>query len=140
MIRRMVRIGIVVATLAAAAFIGTPSASASPSFHGGCNGSFPDYHLTTCIDSYGYAGGLYIADAFIHDNGVPGDVYGHFHTWGPGVNRNSNDQWWHSGCGTACNPTVFEVGGGPPGTVCTEFWELVNGSYESHGLPCVPTH
>ncbi|MFB9909640.1 hypothetical protein [Allokutzneria oryzae] len=58
--------------------------------------------------------------------------YGHFHIWGPNLDYNSPDRTWIGGPGSG---TPIQYGYGA-GQVCVEFWQYVNGTYVSRGLPC----
>lgn len=82
----------------------------------------------TCIQVKGNASGYRVFGFF----GQYGGGYGHFHIWGPNLDYNGPDKQWTSGTG-AGTPIQYGYGAGQ---VCVEFWQYVNGTYVSSGLPC----
>ncbi|WET82981.1 hypothetical protein P3102_18100 [Amycolatopsis sp. QT-25] len=119
-------IGVVTALVVAA-----PAASASSS--GITNEQYCNRQV--CMEVNSKSGGYYSVRAAFRTNPPMGATHwGHFHLWGPGL-----DKYTPSQERPAYQWTEWFLARGV-GTVCVEGWSRLYGEMKSIGLPCGPTH
>lgn len=88
--------------------------------------------MRACLEAWTSGSGVNVRGKYAPLGNDPNDLYGHFRFWGPHYAFNEPDHWirgWENGDTHWVNTH---------GTHCMELWErLSDGSYRSHGLPCV---